>query len=134
MCPDVVFMAISNRIMENENYIFSNTFKQPLNWLTGISNLSTTIDGISSPLDQLSDKVSCLHKQVNFEHDTRNVEKDPDANSIHNHSRDAVQNCNTRKTELYFESESLVKILESMIIDNYSERALSYVLVRAREV
>ena len=102
--------------------------------LTGISNLSTTIDGISSPLDQLSDQVSCLHKQVNFEHDTRNVEKDSDANSIHNHSRDAVQNCNTRKTELYFESESLVKILESMIIDNYSGRALSYVLVRACEV
>ena len=36
--------------------------------------------------------------------------------------------------ELYFESESLLKILESMIIDNYSGRALSHVLVQACEV
>ena len=48
--------------------------------------------------------------------------------------RDLVHNWNSRKTQLYFESESLLKILESMIIDNYSGRALSHVLGRAREV
>ena len=102
--------------------------------MTGISNLNTTVDGISSQLDQLSDQVSTLHKQVNFEHDARNVEIDSDPDSIRNHLRDSVRNCNTRKTELYFESESLLKILESMMIDNYSGKALSHVLVRAHEV
>ena len=57
-----------------------------------------------------------------------------DPNSIRNHLRDSVRNCSSRKTQLYFESESLLNILESMIIDNYSGRALSHVLARAREV
>ena len=96
--------------------------------LTCISNLSTTVDGISSPLDQLSNQVSSFHKQVNFEQDTRNVEINLDPHSIRNHLRDSVRNWNTRKTELYFKSESLLKILESIIIDSYSGGALSHVL------
>ena len=107
---------------------------QRANLLSGITTLNKTVDGISSHLDQLSEQVTSLHRQVNFEHDTRNVEIDLDPNSIRNHLRDSIRNWNSRKTELYFESESLLKILESMIIDNYSGRALSHVLVRAREV
>ena len=107
---------------------------QRANLLSGISTLNTTVDGISSRLDQLSEQVTSFHRQVNFEHDTRNVEIDLDPNSIRNHLRDSIRNWNSRKTELYFESESLLRILESMIIDNYSGRALSHVLVRAREV
>ena len=107
---------------------------QRANLLSGISTLNTTVDGISSRLDQLSEQVTSLDRQVNFEHDTRNVEIDLDPNSIRNHLRDSIRNWNSRKTELYFESESLLRILESMIIDNYSGRALSHVLVRAREV
>ena len=71
---------------------------------------------------------------MNFEHDSRIVEIDLDPNSIRNHLRDSVRNWSSRKTQLYFESESLLNILESMIIDNYSGRALSHVLGRAREV
>ena len=96
--------------------------------LTCISNLSTTVDGISSPLNQLFNQVSSLHKQVNFEQNTRNVEINLDPNSIWNHLRDSLRNWNTRKTELYFESGSLLKILESIIIDSYSGGALSHVL------
>ena len=107
---------------------------QRANLLSGISSLNTTVDGISSHLDQLSEQVTSLHRQVNFQQDTRNVEIDLDPNSIRNHLRDSIGNWSSRKTELYFESESLLKILESMIIDNYSGRALSHVLVRAREV
>ena len=107
---------------------------QRANLLFGINTLNTTVDGISSRLDQLSEQVTSLHRQVNFEHDTRNVEIDLDPNSIRNHLRDSIRNWNSWKTELYFESKSLLKILESMIIDNYSGRALSHVLVRAREV
>ena len=73
----------------------------------GLSNLSSTVDGISSHLDILSDQVSSLHKQVNFEHDSRTVEIDLDPNSIFNHLWDLVHNWNSRKTQLYFESESL---------------------------
>ena len=72
--------------------------------------------------------------QVNFEHDSGNVEIDLDPNSIRNHLPDSVHNWNSKKTELYFESESLLKIQESMIIENYAGRALSHVLLRAREV
>ena len=82
----------------------------------------------------LTDKGSSIHKQVSIEHDSRTVEIDLDPNSIRSHLRDLVHNWNSRKTQLYFESESLSKILESMIIDNYSGRALSHVLGRAREV
>ena len=71
---------------------------------------------------------------MNFEHDSRTVEIDLDPNSIRNHLLDSVRNWDSRKTELYFESESLLKILESMIIDNYMGRALSHVPVGAREV
>ena len=106
---------------------------QRANLLSGISSLNTTVDGISSRLDQLSKQVTSLHRQVNFQHDTRNVEINLDPNSIRNHLRDSIGNWSSRKTELYFESESLLKILESMIINNYSGRALSHVLVRARE-
>ena len=98
------------------------------NLLTCISNLSTTVNGISSPLNQLFNQVSSLHKQVIFEQNTRNVEINLDPNSIRNHLRDSVRNWNTRKTELYFESESLLKILESIIIDSYSGGGLSHVL------
>ena len=79
------------------------------------------------------DQVSSIHKQVSFNDDSRTVEIDLDPNSIRSHLRDLVHNWNSRKTELYFESESLLKILESMIIDNYYGRALSHVLGRARE-
>ena len=82
----------------------------------------------------LTDQVSSIHKQVSFEHDSRTVEIDLDRNSIRSHLRDLVHNWNSRKTQLYFESESLLKILQSMIIDNYSGRALSHVLGRARKV
>ena len=107
--------------------------------LSGISNLNTT-DGIKNRLDQLSEQVTSLHKQVNFEHDTRNVEINLDPNSIRNHLRDSIRNWSSRKTELYFESESLLKIFESMIIDNSFTiidkqlLTLLHVLVRAREV
>ena len=102
---------------------------QRANSLNGLSSLSTTVDGISSRVDQLSDQVSSLHKQVNFEHDSRTVEIDLNLNSIRNHLF-VIGIQGTRN----FESESLLKILESMIIDNYSGRALSHVLVRAREI
>ena len=88
----------------------------------------------------IADKSSfCLnqaltHLRVNFEHDSRTVEIDLDPNSIRNHLCDSVRNWSSRKTQLYFESESLLNILESMIIDNYSGRVLSDVLARAREV
>ena len=102
--------------------------------IDGLSNLSSTVDGISSRLNHLSEQFTSLHKQVNFEHDSRTVEIDLDPNSIRNHLRDSVRNWSSRKTQLYFESESLLNILESMIIHNYSGRALSHVLARAREV
>ena len=102
--------------------------------IDGLSNLSSTVDGISSRLNHLTEQFTSLHKQVNFEHDSRTVEVDLDPNSIRNHLRDFVRNWSSRKTQLYFESESLLNILESMIIDNYSGRALSHVLARAREV
>ena len=104
-----------------------------LSLVNGLSNLSSTVDGISSRLDILSDQVSSLHKQVNFEHDSQTVEIDLDPNSVGNHLWDLVHNWNSRKTQLYFESESLLKVLESMIMDNYSGSALSHVLGRARE-
>ena len=71
---------------------------------------------------------------MNFEHDSRTVEIDLDPNPIRNHLRDSVRNWSSRNTQLYVESESLLNILESMIIDNYSGRGLSHVLGRAREV
>ena len=77
---------------------------------------------------------------MNFEHDTRNVEINLDPNSIRNHLRDSIRNWSSRKTELYFESESLLKIFESMIIDNSVTiidkqlLTLLHILVRAREV
>ena len=71
---------------------------------------------------------------MNFEHDSRTVEIDLDPNFIRNHLRDSVRILSSRKKQLYFESESLLNILESMIIDNYSGRALSRVLARVREV
>ena len=105
---------------------------QPLATLIdGLSNLSSTVDGISSRLNHLSEQFTSLHKQVNFKH---NVEIDLDPNSIRNHLHDSVRNRSSRKTQLYFESESLLNILEFMIIDNYSARALSHVLGRARKV
>ena len=85
-------------------------------------------------MEQLSDQFSSSHKQINFEHDTRNVEIDLDSNSIRDHLRDSVQNWNSKKTELYFDSESLLKILEHTLIENYSGRELSHVLLRARDV
>ena len=102
--------------------------------VNGLNNLTSTVDGLSNRLDVLTDKGSSIPKQVSFEHDSRTVEIDLDPNSIRSHLRDLVHNWNSRKTQLYFESESLLKILESMIIDNYSGRALSHVLGRAREV
>ena len=102
--------------------------------MEGLNNLTSTVDGLSNRLDVLTDQVSSIHKQVRFEHDSQTVEIDLDPNSIHSHLRDLVHNWNSRKTQLYFESESLLKILESMIIDNYSGSALSHVLGRAREV
>ena len=102
--------------------------------VNGLNNLTSTVDGLSNRLDVLTDQVSSIHKQVSFEHDSRTVEIDLDPNSIRSHLRDLVHNWNSRKTQLYFESESLLKILESMIIDNYSGRALSHVLGRASEV
>ena len=102
--------------------------------IDGLSNLSSTVDGISSRLNHLSEQFTSLHKQVNFEHDSRTVEIDLDPNSIRNHLRDSLRNRSSRKAQLYFESESLLNILESMIIDNYSGRALSHVLGKAGEV
>ena len=91
--------------------------------INGLSNLSSTVDGISSRLDHLSEHFTSLHKQVNFEHGSRTVEIDLDPNSIGSHLRDPVRNRSSRKTQLCFESERLLNILESMIIDNYSSRA-----------
>ena len=101
--------------------------------VNGLSNLTGTVDGISSRLDILSDQVSSQHKQVNFEHNSQTVEIDLDPDSIRYHLRDLVHNWNSRKTQLCFESESILKILESMIINNYSGKALSHVLGRACE-
>ena len=58
---------------------------------------------------------------------------DLDPNSNRNPLRDSVHDWNSRKTELYFESESLLKFPESMLIKDYSGRVLSNVLVRAHE-
>ena len=63
---------------------------------------------------------------MNFDHETRPVKIDLNQNSICNHLRDSVRNWSSRKAKLYFESESLLNILESMIIDNYSDRALPH--------
>ena len=94
--------------------------------INGFSSFSNTVDGLLSRLNLLSDQFSSLQKQVIFEHDSRNVEIDLDPNSIQNHLRESVQNWNSKNTQLYFESESLLRILESMIIENYSGRALSH--------
>ena len=102
--------------------------------VNGLNNLTSTVDGISNHLDVLSDQVSSLHKQVSFEHNSRTLEINFDPTSIRSPLWDLVHNWNSRKTQLYFEFESLLKILESMIIDNYSRRALSHALGRAREV
>ena len=48
--------------------------------------------------------------------DTRNVEIDLDSNSIRDHLRDFVQNWNSKKAELYFESESLLEIKEPILL------------------
>ena len=61
---------------------------------------------------------------MNFDHGSRTVEIDLDPNSIRNHLRESFCNWSSRKTELYFEPERLLNILESMIIDNCSGRAL----------